>query len=245
MKIALDFDGTCVSNKFPLIGETAPYCVTVLNGLVKAGHTLILNTVRSDKHDVSTDNPDIVNESGKYLSDAINWFSKHGIQIKLLEEAMQEQSSWTDSSKLYADMYIDDRNLMIPYDVDRGHVDWLALYAYFMKNGEINIDDITTLSWLSYNNAKDKGFHDKERDPLVVHALICSEIGEATEAVRNNEPEFYYDETGKPCGEASEIADIIIRCLDYCIERDWDVEKILRLKTAYNLTRPRMHNKQV
>lgn len=208
-------------------------------------NTLILNTVRSDKHDVSTDDPDIVNRSGKYLHDALAWFKARCIPITTLEEAMENQSSWTDSTKLHADLYIDDRNACIPYDVDRGCVDWLGMYAFLLKNGVLLLDNMSTLSWITYNNAKDKGFHDKERDPLVVHALICSEIGEATESVRNNEPDFYYDENGKPCGEASEIADIIIRCIDYCVERDWDIEKVLRLKTAYNLTRPRMHNKQV
>lgn len=43
----------------------------------------------------------------------------------------------------------------------------------------------------AYNNAKEKGWHDKERSPLEVHMLIVSEVAEATEAVREDAPHAY------------------------------------------------------
>ena len=45
----------------------------------------------------------------------------------------------------------------------------------------------------------------------------------------------------KPEGIAVELADCIIRILDYCGKEDIDVESILKLKHDYNKTRPYKH----
>jgi len=58
--IAVDFDGTCVSNDFPEIGETVPGCLEVLQKLRQKGHKLILLTIRSDEK----------------LKKAIEWFGQ-------------------------------------------------------------------------------------------------------------------------------------------------------------------------
>ena len=47
MYIAVDFDGTCVSNAFPYIGKDIG-SVPVLKKLVEKGHKLILYTLRSN-----------------------------------------------------------------------------------------------------------------------------------------------------------------------------------------------------
>ena len=46
MIIAIDFDGTCVTHEYPYIGKDIG-AVPVLQRLVKAGHELILWTMRS------------------------------------------------------------------------------------------------------------------------------------------------------------------------------------------------------
>lgn len=43
----------------------------------------------------------------------------------------------------------------------------------------------------AYKNACEKGWHDIARSPLEAHALIHSEIGEATEAARDDRPAIY------------------------------------------------------
>lgn len=45
----------------------------------------------------------------------------------------------------------------------------------------------------------------------------------------------------KPCGVPSEIADIIIRCLDFCDRKGIDIEKAVDEKMQYNETRGFMH----
>lgn len=104
----------------------------------------------------------------------------------------------------------------------------------------------TTLAELAINihsANKQKGWYDDEqpRHPAVFHMLIVSEIAEATEAVRNNEPDFWIDESGKPQGEAVELADAFIRILDYVGYKKWDLDEIVKAKLAYNKTRSHRH----
>jgi len=93
-----------------------------------------------------------------------------------------------------------------------------------------------------------------------VLALIHSEVSEALEDYRNDLPmetmhytfgltkssEFVLETPGgtvygKPCGIASEMADIIIRVLDACEAFNIPVEQALIEKHRYNLTRAYRH----
>lgn len=88
----------------------------------------------------------------------------------------------------------------------------------------------------AYTNAKSKGWHEEIRPALEVHALISSEIGEATEEARENFPPIYFVinnskvdaisliregiDAGemlkkKPQGEAIELVDVVIRICDF------------------------------
>jgi hypothetical protein len=118
MKIAVDFDGTCVTHEYPRIGEDIG-AVPVLQELVKEGHLLILNTMRS----------------GKELEDAVNWFKEHDIPLYGVNEE-PNQKSWTQSPKVYAHLYIDDAALGAPlvYDEEvseRAFIDWKKVREYF------------------------------------------------------------------------------------------------------------------
>lgn len=92
--------------------------------------------------------------------------------------------------------------------------------------------------------AKGKGWYDTDlpvRSALENHALIHSEVAEATEEVRADKPYFYRDATFKPEGEAVELADAVIRIMDYFAYRGWDLEWIIKEKFEYNMTRPYRH----
>lgn len=91
---------------------------------------------------------------------------------------------------------------------------------------------------------KANGWHESERRPLEYHALITSEVAEATECVRNGEPECWFRET-KPEGEAYEIADVIIRCLDYATSKDWNMQELIKAKLEYNKTRGHRHGNKL
>lgn len=93
-----------------------------------------------------------------------------------------------------------------------------------------------------YRTAKEKGWHDSPRSALEIHALLHSEISEATEAVRKGEEPYWEDpKTGKPEGEAVELADCVIRIADYFASQGWNFAVILRKKMAYNKSRSYRH----
>jgi len=111
MKIAIDFDGTCVTHEYPYIGKDIG-AVPALKMLVSKGHLLILNTMRS----------------GEELQDAVNWFEKNDVPLYGINKD-PEQEKWTSSPKVYANLYIDDAALGCPLRIDktlsdRPFVDW-------------------------------------------------------------------------------------------------------------------------
>lgn len=121
MKIGIDFDGTCVTHEYPKIGKDIG-AVLVLKKLTAAGHKLILNTMRC----------------GKELQDAVNWFSNNDIPLYGVNED-PGQKEWTQSPKVFANIYIDDAALGCPLiwtkdKNDRPFVDWEKVDELFANN---------------------------------------------------------------------------------------------------------------
>ena len=96
------------------------------------------------------------------------------------------------------------------------------------------IKSITNIQKEVHELAKEKGWWDKPRSSLEVHALIHSEMSEATEAVRE-------DNSTK---EMFELADVIIRILDYAEYKGWDMQNVIEMKHEYNKNRPYRHGKE-
>jgi hypothetical protein len=96
IEIGIDFDGTCVAHEYPKIGHDIG-AVPVLKRLVENGHRLILNTMRS----------------GKELIEAVEWFKANDIPLYGINEN-PTQKQWTQSPKVYAQLYIDDAALGCP-----------------------------------------------------------------------------------------------------------------------------------
>lgn len=110
MTIAVDFDGTCVKHRYPMVGEDVDGAVSVLKELVRKGHKIILYTMRS----------------GDTLDDAISWFIDNDIELWGINRN-PEQHGWSSSPKVFANLYIDDAALGIPLiepEDDRDYVDW-------------------------------------------------------------------------------------------------------------------------
>ena len=96
-----------------------------------------------------------------------------------------------------------------------------------------------------YDIAKTKGWHDEPRSALEIHALIHTEIAEATEDVREGKLHYYLDENKKPSGEATELVDVVIRIFDHFGHQGWNFEDIFKAKCAFNKTRPYRHGKKI
>ena len=128
MKIAIDFDGTCVEHEYPKIGKTVPNVLKVLQKLVKSGHSLILYTMRS----------------GKELEAAKQWFEENDIPLWAVNEN-PTQMMWTTSPKVYADLYIDDAALGVPLTSNenpRSYVNWKAVEGWLLQKGVIpNVEE--------------------------------------------------------------------------------------------------------
>ena len=111
MDICVDFDGTCVTHDFPLIGRDIG-AQPVLRKLIEHGHRLILFTMRS----------------GDGLVQAVGWFEQNGIALYGVN-TNPTQAGWTASPKAYGQLYVDDAALGVPLtlgDHKRAYVDWHA-----------------------------------------------------------------------------------------------------------------------
>ncbi len=95
MIIAVDFDGTIVQHKYPEIGIEIPFAIESLIALQKEGHQIILWTYRT----------------GGMLFDAVDYCEKRGLEFYSVNRNYpEEEFDDTISRKIYADLYIDDRN---------------------------------------------------------------------------------------------------------------------------------------
>jgi len=129
MIIAVDFDGTIVSHRFPEIGKDIG-AVPVLKNLIENGHKIILNTMRSHMPYNGVDT----------LQEALDWLSERGIEPWAVNEN-PEQMTWTNSHKIYANLYIDDAALGCPKKKnEEGEVivDWGTIDTFFKQIGLIN-----------------------------------------------------------------------------------------------------------
>jgi NTP pyrophosphatase (non-canonical NTP hydrolase) len=104
-----------------------------------------------------------------------------------------------------------------------------------------------------FQNNKEKGFWDKERNVGEMLMLVVSELGEAMESHRiglmtTNEDWLLYAATGDFKSTLKdkfedEISDAIIRLLDMSAGLGIDLETHINAKVAYNATRQRLHGK--
>ena len=110
MTIAVDFDGTIVEHQYPDIGKEKPFAFETLRALQSEGHRLILWTSRD----------------GELLDEAVEYCRKNGVRFYAINRSTPPDALFADrpnglSSKIQADVYIDDRNI-------GGLPDWGTIY---------------------------------------------------------------------------------------------------------------------
>ena len=111
-----------------------------------------------------------------------------------------------------------------------------------------------------HENAVAHGWWDDKRSFAEVVALCHSELSEALEEDRAGRPTAYYDvesgnehirvidvdDTGsrKMEGTATEMADCIIRILDWAAHECIDMDRVVNAKMRFNESRPYKHGKR-
>lgn len=107
--IAVDFDGTIVSDKFPSIGDPNIPLINKLRLMHDSGIKIILHTCR--------ENGELDREGHvrMYIDEAVNWCKVNNVPIDAVNE-----NPWVPfgQRKIYADIYLDDRGFNVN-DIER------------------------------------------------------------------------------------------------------------------------------
>lgn len=95
--IAVDFDGTIVEDAYPRIGKPMLFAFESLKQMQSQGHRLILWTYRA----------------GKTLDEAVDFCKENGVEFYAVNSSFEGEKfdEVTQSRKINADIFIDDRNL--------------------------------------------------------------------------------------------------------------------------------------
>ena len=110
-------------------------------------------------------------------------------------------------------------------------------------------DDVTLTAVAQelYETAASKGFHDIDNSRSLVDnmavwvANLHGEVSEIWECVRRDKANNKCDKDCDLTNMEEEFADIVIRAFDSATAAGINIGKAVRLKAAYNATRPHMH----
>ena len=146
-----------------------------------------------------------------------------------------------DTAQLKSPMYRNDEFLKVAESLDY----LAAVYGEnvpgrltpFVRNWDRMAEDV-------HQNAKIKGFwpDGEERNDGEMIALMHAELSELLEALREKNP----PDSKLPQFSAAEVelADVVIRLMDYARARGFRVAEAIEAKAAYNKTRPHKHGKE-
>lgn len=136
-KLAIDFDGTIVEDTYPGIGKAQPFAFETLKRLEAKGYRLILWTYRH----------------GKRLEEAVEFCRKNGIEFYAVNSSFEGEifDGDTQSRKLDADIFIDDRNL-------GGFPGWGEVYEIITQKIEFGISGGEVQAYSKLKKEKKRGF---------------------------------------------------------------------------------------
>lgn len=135
-KLAIDFDGTVVEDAYPGIGKAKSFAFETLKKFQSEGYRLILWTYRH----------------GKTLDEAVEFCKKNGVEFYAINSSFEgeEHDGNTQSRKIDADLFIDDRNL-------GGFPGWGEIYKIVTEKIEFRVEGSEVLAYSKMKKDKKKG----------------------------------------------------------------------------------------
>ena len=105
--VAVDFDGTLCENAFPNIGAPKKNVIDIVKEYKNYGWKIVLWTCRNKEH----------------LDKAVAWCKARGLEFDAVNENLPEVEELFGgyTRKIFADVYIDDKNVLVG-EVDRSGI---------------------------------------------------------------------------------------------------------------------------
>ena len=135
-KLAIDFDGTIVEDAYPSIGKPKIFAFDTLIRVQAEGYRLILWTYRH----------------GKSLEEAVEFCRKNGVEFYAVNSSFEGEifDDETQSRKIDADLFIDDRNL-------GGFPGWGEIYNIITERIEFRVEGSEVLAYSKMKKEKKRG----------------------------------------------------------------------------------------
>ena len=135
-KLAIDFDGTIVEDAYPSICFFFFFAFETLKKLQSEGYRLILWTYRH----------------GKSLEEAVEFCRKNGVEFYAVNSSFEGEifDDETQSRKIDADLFIDDRNL-------GGFPGWGEIYKIITERIEFRVEGSEVLAYSKMKKEKKRG----------------------------------------------------------------------------------------
>lgn len=191
--------------------------------------------------------------------DKRDWIRKHAPFIKQSQISMMNHKTWIDAHvliddkpKTIIDYTMRDKDIIAfaqPWNAsleedglgDLRCATWpevISRVESLAAQDNWNKSSINRLRDAFHETACQKGWWDEDKNDGECIALMHSELSEALEALRQGNPKSDVIPT---CSVGEELADTVIRILDYCGARGIDIDTAVRAKAAYNKMRSHKH----